>query len=110
MKVKERRIVTANHIRQLLAEQINLLRQDEELETVERARAIAYLSNISLTAIKEGELEGRIALLEENLRLKNRAMQLEIEPDQKQNDKLLSFAETIERTYKDKKPTQKEND
>lgn len=106
VKVKERRIVTATHIRQLLAEQINILRNDEELDNIDRARAIAYLSNVSLTAISNGELEERIKLLEENLRLKNKAIELEITPSEEQDDKLVSFAETIERTFK----KQKEND
>lgn len=102
VKVKERRIVTATHIRQLLAEQINILRNDEELDNIDRARAIAYLSNVSLTAIKEGDLEERIALLEDNLRLRNKAMELEIAPNENQDDKLKNFSATLERTFKEK--------
>lgn len=67
VKVKERRIVTATHIRQLLAEQINILRNDDELESVERARAIAYLSNVSLSAIRDGEMAERMEVIEEIL-------------------------------------------
>ena len=48
-------------------EQINLLRKDDSISTVERARAIAYLSTVSLTAIKDGELADRIAALEEHM-------------------------------------------
>lgn len=67
MKVKERRITKPNHIRQLLGEQINLLRQDQEASTIDKARAIAYLSSISLQAMKDGELEERISILEKEL-------------------------------------------
>lgn len=68
MKVKDRRITNPNHIRQLMNEQINLLRQDEDISTVERARAIAYLSTVSLTAIKDGDMADRIKVLEEQLK------------------------------------------
>lgn len=64
--VQNKRITTANHIRQVLSHEINELRKDESLETVERARAIAYLSSVSLTAIKDGELSDRIEILEKH--------------------------------------------
>ncbi len=68
MKIKDRRITSPNHIRQLMNEQINLLRQDESITTVERARSIAYLSTVSLTAMKDGDLSDRIEVLEEQLK------------------------------------------
>lgn len=67
--MKEKRINKPQHIRQVLSEQINLLRNKKEIDKteIERARAIGYLSSIALTAIRDGELEERIAAIEKSL-------------------------------------------
>ncbi len=67
MKVKDRRISRPQHIQQLMTEQINLLRQNGELDPIQRARAIAYLSTVSLTSMRDGELEKQVKELEAKL-------------------------------------------
>lgn len=66
-KVKERRISNPGHIRKLLSEQINRLRQDESLDKIEVARAIAYLSNVHLSAYKNSVLLDKIEEVEKLL-------------------------------------------
>lgn len=58
--VKERRISKPQHIMQLMREQINILRQDETLDPIQRAKAIGYLSNTTLAAYKDGELSDKV--------------------------------------------------
>lgn len=53
--VKERRINKPQDIRKLMQEQINELRTNKELDPIKKANAIGYLSNVSLSAIKDGE-------------------------------------------------------
>lgn len=67
--MKEKRINKPQHIRQVISEQINHLRQSEEVEKkdIDKARAIGYLSSVALTAIREGELEERITAIEKSL-------------------------------------------
>lgn len=65
--MKDRRINKPTHIRTLMQEQINILRRKDELDPIDKARAIAYLSNVALTAIKEGEFEERLKAIEEQL-------------------------------------------
>lgn len=67
MEVKNRRINHPSHIRSLMAEQINILRQDESLDPIDRARAIAYLSNTALSAYKDGEAADKIKKIMEVL-------------------------------------------
>jgi Sec7-like guanine-nucleotide exchange factor len=67
INVKDRRINKPQHIRALMQEQINILRQDESLKNVERARAIAYLSTVALTAISQSDLELRLEQLENEI-------------------------------------------
>ena len=64
MKVKERRISEPRHIRQLITEQINILRLDASLDPIQRARAIAYLATVSLQSMRDGEFEDRLKALE----------------------------------------------
>lgn len=56
------------NVRQVLAEQINLLRNKDKMTKleIERARAIGYLCSITLSAISQGDLEDRLKALEEN--------------------------------------------
>lgn len=66
-EIKDRRIKTPQQVRQLIVEQINALRRDKELDTNTRARSIGYLSNIALTAIRDGETEEKIRDLQQEL-------------------------------------------
>lgn len=66
--MKDRRINKPQHVRQTLTEQVNILRANKDLDDIQRARAIAYLCNIILTAIKDGDLEERISRLEQTLK------------------------------------------
>lgn len=77
--IQKKYLKTPQHFRQAIAEQINLLRRtqanlkglkDKEKiikYRIEISRAIAYLSSVGLTAIREGELEDRLKELEEML-------------------------------------------
>lgn len=61
-------IKTPTHVRQVLSTQINILREMNvrtNEDKIKRAKAIAYISSIVLTSIREGELEERIQALEE---------------------------------------------
>lgn len=68
MSIKDRRITRPQHIRTLMQEQINILRRDDGIDPIEKARAIAYLSNVALTAIKDGDLDERIKSIEQQMR------------------------------------------
>lgn len=66
-----KRISKPQHIRQVLGQQINKLMEIEPestKEAIEIARALAYLSSVTLTAITDGELEERMAELEKLLK------------------------------------------
>lgn len=65
--VKERRISRPQHIRALMQEQINILRRDDDIDPVEKARTIAYLSNVALTSIKDGDFDERMRAIEKEL-------------------------------------------
>lgn len=65
--VKERRINNPSHIKNLMAEQINILRRDDELDPIAKAKAIGYLASISLSAYKEGETAKRLDEIEKRL-------------------------------------------
>lgn len=70
-----KRISKPQHIRQVLAQQINRLMEIEPENTKEAndiVRTIAYLSNVTLTAISDGELEERMTELEKLLKEGNR--------------------------------------
>lgn len=64
-KVKNRRINQPSHVRSLMQEQINILRNDDGLDPIDRARAIAYLSNTALSAYKDGEGMDKLKDIEE---------------------------------------------
>lgn len=65
--VRERRINNPGHVRTLLQEQINILRLDDSLDPIDKARAIGYLSNILLSAYKDGEAVEKINQIMERL-------------------------------------------
>lgn len=66
----DKRINKPQHIRQIVSEQINQLRQNEypEKADIDKARAIGYLSSVALTAMRDGELEERISAIEKSLK------------------------------------------
>lgn len=64
LKVKERRINNPSHVRALMQEQINILRNDDTLNVIDKARTIAYLSNTALSAYKDGELLEKVKEVE----------------------------------------------
>lgn len=81
-KISNRYLKSPTHYRQLVSEQVNLLRRlqnnidhpKHELTKiqiirykVEIARAIAYLTSVGLTAIYQGEIEDRLKELEQVL-------------------------------------------
>jgi hypothetical protein len=53
-----------------MQEQINILRADDELDPIERARAIAYLSNTALSAYKDGVTAEKIDKIMKQLNIK----------------------------------------
>lgn len=70
----KKHIKKPQHIRQVLAEQINILREAKNLSKndMERARTIAHLCNVALTAMKYDDLDERIKRLEELQEANNR--------------------------------------
>jgi hypothetical protein len=58
------RVKTARDVLELLGEQINLLRADLSLGTVERARCLGGLAGVALRAVETADLEARLAALE----------------------------------------------
>lgn len=58
------RVQTAREILGLLEEQINAVRMDPNLETIQRARCIATLAGVALRAVESGQLEERLDALE----------------------------------------------
>ena len=52
----------------LLNEQLDTLRQDASLGSVERAKAVGYLAGISLRAIEAGDVAARLEALESILK------------------------------------------
>ena len=57
----EFRAKTAADVLALLNEQLDTLRQDASLGSVERAKAVGYLAGISLRAIEAGDVAARLA-------------------------------------------------
>lgn len=61
-------IKSPTHVRQILSDEINKLREGTaSKEELDQARAVGYLSNVALSAIKDGELENRIREVEKQL-------------------------------------------
>jgi hypothetical protein len=67
------RVQTARDVLELLGEQINLLRSDLSLGTVERARTLGSLAGVALRAVETADLEARLATLEAVLSLRRSA-------------------------------------
>lgn len=68
--LKERRINNPGHVKAIIAEQINILRLDESLEPIAKAKAIAYLSNTALSAYKDGDIAERVDKIMKQLEIK----------------------------------------
>jgi hypothetical protein len=62
------RLETARAVLALVEEQVNAVRADPALGTLERARCLGYLAGIALRAVESGELEARLEALESVLK------------------------------------------
>lgn len=67
------RVQTAQDVLQLVGEQINLVRADPNLGTVECARTVGSLAGVALRAVETADLETRLAALETALKRRKRA-------------------------------------
>jgi hypothetical protein len=59
-----RQLQTAQHVIDLLQEQVEAIRAEAGARTVEKARAIGYVAGIALKAIETGALAQRLEMLE----------------------------------------------
>jgi hypothetical protein len=62
------RLQTARDVLELVEEQVNAVRADAGLGTIERARCLGTLAGIALRAVETADLEARLAALETVLR------------------------------------------
>ena len=58
------RLQTAREVLALVEEQVNAVRADLALGTLERARCLGYLAGVALRAVETGDLEARLEALE----------------------------------------------
>jgi len=58
------RVQTARDVLALLEEQINAVRADPTVSTLERARCVATLAGVALRAVEAGEMAERVAAVE----------------------------------------------
>jgi hypothetical protein len=58
------RLQTAQDVIDLLQEQVEAVRGEQEAGTLEKARTIGYLAGIALKAIENGNLAARLEALE----------------------------------------------
>lgn len=63
----EVRIETARDVLAVVAEQLNLVRMDTALGTIERARCVGALAGVALRAVETADLEARLESLEQVL-------------------------------------------
>lgn len=68
--VKERRLNKPQDVKRLMQEQINNLRQNEDIDPIKRANAIGYLSNVFLGAYKDGDVMQKLEEIENELKKK----------------------------------------
>ena len=61
------RVKTASDILAALGEQLQALRDDGHLETLERARGVAVLASVMLRAVETADLAARIEALESRI-------------------------------------------
>jgi hypothetical protein len=62
------RLRTAQDVLELLAEQVEAVRQDQEVTTTERARTVGYLCAIALRAVETADMAERIEVIERALK------------------------------------------
>ena len=64
----EFRLRTAQDVVELLAEQVDAVRNDDKAGTLEKARCVAYLAGIALKAIEAGDVAARVKAIESVLK------------------------------------------
>jgi hypothetical protein len=69
----EFRLQTARDVLALLEDQVNAVRDDEKITTLERARCLGYLVGVALKAIEAGDIAARIEALEAVLKRRSAA-------------------------------------
>jgi hypothetical protein len=69
----EFRLRTAQDVLELLAEQVEAVRQDQSVTTTERARTVGYLCGIALRAVETADLAERVESVERALRQRKEA-------------------------------------
>jgi len=67
------RLQTAQDVIDLLSDQIEAVRNEEAVGTLERARIIGFLAGIALKAIEAGNIAARLEALESVLKARNAA-------------------------------------
>src|SRR5262245_723187 len=66
------RLQTAADVLELLEEQVEAVRGEDQAGTLENARTIGYRAGVALKAIEAGNLAARIEMLEAVLKRRNR--------------------------------------
>lgn len=69
------RVQTPDHVLAVLEEQIDALRRDRRLRTVERAKAIAQLATLCLKVIEAREVEAKVRDVESVIKTRDPANQ-----------------------------------
>ncbi len=67
------RVRTALDVLALLEEQVNAVRDDPDVGTLERARAVGYLAGVALKAVEVADLAGRVEAVERVLKGRRKA-------------------------------------
>jgi hypothetical protein len=62
------RVNKPQDVKRVLTQLLNEIRADEEMDKVHRGRLICYISTTLLTALKDGDLEDRMAAIERQLK------------------------------------------
>ena len=67
------RLKTAQDVLALIEEQVNVVRDEPEAGTLEKARTIGYLAGIALKAVEVADLSSRVEALEQVLKRRKAA-------------------------------------
>ena len=67
------RLKTATDVLELLDEQVNAVRNENDAGTLEKARCVAYLSGVALKAIEQGDVCARLEAVEAVLKRRNKS-------------------------------------
>jgi hypothetical protein len=62
------RLRTAHDVLALIEEQVNAVRDDPDVGTLERARAVGYLAGVALKAVEVADLSARVETVERILK------------------------------------------